>query len=162
MKSKLTAAFILLSAVIFTGCEKDNDDDNNNQPKTKTELISASVWKFDNAKIDADNNGIGDLDLPAGIITDCQKDNTLSFNANGSGVMDEGATKCDAADPQTTNFTWNFNGTETQVNFTAAIFTGFGGDFKLISLTETELKLSKAVTVPGAPTPVTVIASFKH
>ena len=58
MKLNIAALFILMNMVLFTSCEKSNDDDNN-QEKTKTELISASVWKYDNAQIDADNNGTG-------------------------------------------------------------------------------------------------------
>ena len=161
MKSKLIAVFILLSAVIFTGCEKDNDDDDNTQ-KTKTELISASVWKFDNAQIDADDNGTGDINLPAGYLQACQTDNTLTFNANGSGLIDEGPTTCNTGDPQSAPFTWTFTSNETVINFTAPIFAGVGGEFKLISLTETELKLSKTLPILGSPAPVTVIASFKH
>lgn len=161
MKLNIAALFILMNMVLFTSCEKSNDDDNN-QEKTKTELISASVWKYDNAQIDVDNNGTGDMNVPAGVIEPCQTDNTLTFAANGSGTMDEGATKCDAGDPQTSPFSWNFTSNETVINFTAAIFAGVGGEFKIISLTETDLKLSKVITVPGSPAPLTVIVSFKH
>ena len=162
MKLNIASLFILMNMVLFTSCEKSNDDDDNNQEKTKTELISASVWKYDNAQIDADNNGTGDMNVPAGVIEPCQTDNTLTFNANGSGTMDEGATKCDANVPQTSSFTWSFTSNETVINFTGAVFAGIGGDFKIIALTETDLKLSKVLTIPGSPTPLTVIASFKH
>ncbi len=161
MKLNIAALFILMNVVLFTSCEKSNGDDDNNE-KTKTELISASVWKYDNAKIDLDNNGTGDMAVPDGVIELCQTDNTLTFSANGSGTMDEGATKCNAGDPQTSAFTWTFTSSETVINFTGAIFAGVGGDFKIIALTETDLKLSKVITVPGSPAPLTVIASFKH
>ena len=162
MKLSIASLFLLMNIVLFTSCEKSNDDDDNNQQKTKTELISASAWKYDNAKIDVDNNGTGDMDLPAGVIQPCQTDNTLTFAANGSGTIDEGLSKCNTGDPQTNLFTWSFTSNETVLNFSAAFFAGIGGgDFKILALTETELKLSKVVTA-GLPTPVTVIVSFKH
>jgi hypothetical protein len=158
MKFRFTALFILLNVVLFTSCEKSNNDDQ----KTNTELLTASIWLYNDAKIDADNNGTGDFDVPAGYIEDCQKDNTLSFSANGTGVVDEGATKCNTADPQSVPFTWTFTTNETVLNFSAAVFAGAAGDYKIVSLTETELKLSKIFTIPGSPTPLNIIASFKH
>ena len=159
MKLNIAALFILMNMVLLTSCEKSNDDNNE---KTKTELITASVWKYDNAKIDLDNNGTGDMNVPDGVIEPCQTDNTLTFFANGSGTMDEGPTKCDAGDPQTSSFTWSFTSNETVITFTGAIFAGVGGDFKIITLTETDLQLSKVMTDPGSGTSYTVIASFKH
>jgi hypothetical protein len=49
------------------------------------------------------------------------------------------------------------------INFSSAVFAGIGGDFKIVSLTETELIISQQVSVLPPPLPaVTVIASFKH
>jgi hypothetical protein len=147
------------SLLLLGSCQKD---DGGAAPKTKTELISSTSWKYNDAKIDTDNNGTGDLALPAGFVEACQTDNTIVFANSGSGTVDEGGTKCDQADPQTIPFTWNFGTNETVINFSSAVFVGVGGDFKIISLTETELVLSKVLTIPGIPLPLTVIVSFKH
>jgi hypothetical protein len=150
----------ILSAVLILGsCQKDDSAD---IPKTKTELLTSATWKYNDAKIDTDNNGTGDVALPAGAVEACTTDNTIAFTSNGNGTIDEGPTKCDAVDPQTIPFTWNFTTNETAINFSSAVFAGFGGEFKLISLTETELVLSKQLNIPQIPLPVTVVVSFKH
>ena len=159
---KVLSLLSFLSAVLILGsCQKD--DSNDPTPKTKTELITLKAWKYNDAKIDADNNGTGDQAIPAGVIEACQTDNNITFATSGSGTIDEGPTKCDASDPQSVPFTWSFKSNETIINFSSPLFVGFGGDFKIISLTETELVISQQVSVLPPPLPsVSVIASFKH
>ena len=157
---KVLSFFALLSLIVLGSCQKDDDD--TPSPKTKTELIASSAWKYNEAKIDSDNNGTGDVALPAGVIEACQTDNTIVFANNGTGTVNEGPTKCDATDPSSVPFTWNLGSNESVINFSSAVFAGVGGDFKIISLTETELVLSKQLTVPQVPFPVTVVVSFKH
>ncbi len=43
----------------------------------------------------------------------CSNDNTETLNTNGTYTDDEGPTKCNLSDPQTTTGTWKFNSTET-------------------------------------------------
>lgn len=157
----LSIPVILFSLVTLGSCQKD--DDATPSPKTKTELITSSAWKYNDAKIDTDNNGVGDQAIPANFIEACQTDNTITFSSNGSGNIDEGPTKCDAADPQSLPFTWSFASNETMINFSSALFAGIGGDFKVVSLTETELIISQSVSILPPPLPaVSVIATFKH
>src|SRR3979490_1103963 len=87
--------------------------------KTKTELITQASWKFDNAKV-------GGNDVSAFLQT-CQKDNILYFSANGTGTVDEGATKCNSGDPQTNPFTWSFLSNETMLHVSATFFSGGSG-----------------------------------
>jgi hypothetical protein len=150
---------LMMSAFTITACSKD---DSGSSPKTNTEKISASAWKYDKAGIDLDNNGTGETPLPAGTLETCETDNLIIFKSDGNGTLDEGATKCDAGDPQTTSFTWTFTNGETVVNFPIAILAGVDGDVKILSLTETKLELSKQVTVPGVPIPVTIVVTLKH
>lgn len=159
---KVLSLLSLLSTLLILGsCQKD--DSTNTTTKTKTELITLKAWKYNDAKIDADNNGTGDQAIPAGVIEPCQTDNAITFTTNGSGTVDEGPTKCDATDPQSIPFTWSFTNNETTLNFSSPLFAGFGGDFKIISLTETELVISQLVSILPPPLPsVTIIASFKH
>lgn len=159
---KVLSLLTFFSAVLILGsCQKD--DSTTPTTKTKTELITMKAWKYNDAKIDTDNNGTGDQSIPAGVIESCQTDNTITFTSNGSGTIDEGSTKCDMADPQSVPFTWSFTTNETMINFSSPLFVGFGGDFKIISLTETELVISQQVSILPPPLPsVTIIASFKH
>ena len=151
-------AFIFVCLLSLAACDKDD----NPAPKSKTEMLASSSWKFNNAQVDADNNGTGDTGVPAGFLEACQTDNTLTFTATGSGTVDEGPSKCAMTDPQTIPFTWTFENNETIINFASAAFLGIGGEFKLLTLDDTELVLSKQLTIPGIPLPVTVIISFNH
>ena len=108
--------FALLSILLFA-CKKSSDS-NNNTPKSKTDLITASLWRFDNAKV-------AGVDI-SGSFDDCLKDNTVTFVSNGTGTIDEGPTKCDAADPQTTSFNWSFENNESSIHTTTPLFPGAG------------------------------------
>jgi hypothetical protein len=119
-------------ALLFTSCEKETT------VKTKTELISQSTWKFDHAT----SSG---FDVSS-LINACIKDNIITFSSNGSGTTDEGPTKCNAGDPQTQNFTWNFITNETVLNVNAAIFAGQSGNFTILALTETSLALEGTIS----------------
>jgi hypothetical protein len=80
------------------------------------------------------------------LINACIKDNIITFSSNGSGTTDEGPTKCNAGDPQTQNFTWNFTTNETVLNVNAAIFAGQSGNFTILALTETSLALEGTIS----------------
>ena len=145
----LNIAFIA-SILVLSSCQKE---DNIPVPKTKTQLLSQSSWRFKNAT--ASGTDIS-ASLPA-----CQKDNIITFAAAGTGTLDEGATKCNAPDPQTTSLTWSFLSGETVLRVSIALFSGTGNDFTLISLTETELVVSILYTPPVGPS-ITVIITFQH
>ena len=151
--------FFLPALILIASCDKDDDDD---QPagKTKTELITQTSWKFEKAGIDNDKNGTIDQDLSSQINA-CVKDNTLKFETNNTGVSDEGGTKCSTNSPQSLPFTWSFASNETAVNITGNAVLGFGGQYKIITLSETNMSLSKDTTLPiiGAST---VVAQFIH
>ncbi len=117
--------------------------------KTKMQLLTQSVWKYDTAGIDANSDGVIDAALPPGYVQDCDKDNLLTFNSDSTGTEDEGPTKCDTASPQTTAFTWSFNSDQTVITSTSALFNGVGGDFTINTLTDTQLHLGKSVIVSG-------------
>lgn len=145
---KKSLALLLLLPVIFfiTSCEKEKD--NNPTPKTKTELLTTGTWKFSSAT----SSGI---DVSAALQS-CQKDNIYQFNTGGTGSIDEGATKCNSGDPQTSALTWAWLSNETKLQLSAPLFSGTSGDVTLVSLTETELIGSMVISGQ------TVIAKFIH
>lgn len=152
---------ILLCAalsVCLLSCDKDSDE--TAQP-TNTELIAKASWKYENAGIDIDKNGTIESPLPSSLIQPCLTDNTLTFTANGSGTLDEGATKCDPTLPQTTQITWSFTNNETTLNLSGGGLLGVSGQVKIIALTEDRLTLSKDTSLPivGA---VALVANLKH
>ena len=142
-------AIYTLIMVAMPACDKDDDDP---PAKTKTELITASSWKFSAATV-------GGSDVSAFLQT-CQKNNTMLFVTGGTGTVDEGATKCNAGDPQTTSFTWNFQDSETKLYVSSVLFTGGSNTSTLVTLNETTLVLSQQIIIGG--TPQTAIVTFIH
>jgi hypothetical protein len=152
---------ILLFTLCLTSCSKESDPEPSQA--TKTELISKSTWKYENAGIDQDKNGTIDVAISTvapGVILSCQTDNILTFKSNNSGTVDEGATKCNAGDATTTNFNWNFADNETNLNISNNVFSIMNGKSKIVSLTETALTLSRDTTVFNSN--VALVVTLKH
>ena len=143
-------------ALYLISCKKDGDDDGG---KTRLQLITSAAWKFDNAYFDQNKDNQPDFELPDGTLEDCDTDNIVTLNADGTGIVDEGATKCDGADPQTYNITWEFKVGEKTINIPGAGIGALSGDAEIVELTGTKLRLSKAIT---DPLPGNVIVDLKH
>jgi hypothetical protein len=146
----------LLSLIVFS-CGKDD------QPKqpTKTEIIAQATWKYDNGGIDNDKNGTVDIPATGALLLACQADNTLLLNTNGTGVIDEGTTKCNTTDPQSMPITWNFTNNETALRLSGGSVLGIGGEFKVLELSTTKLSLSKDTTIAFLG-PVALVLNLKH
>ena len=153
MKKQLGFLCVLIAAnfFIFSSCNKT--DNPPPAPKTKTQLLTQSSWKFKSATA----NGAD----ASGYLQTCQKDNIYTFLVAGTGTVDEGPTKCNAGDPQTTSLTWSFMSNETILHINTALFTNTSNDFTLISLSETELVVSTFYTPPVGPS-VLVTITFQH
>lgn len=143
----LSACFSLMILSI-PACQKDETTP---VPKTKTELLTQGSWKFSTATL---NGSDVSSQLPA-----CQRDNIMTFAAAGTGTVDEGPTKCNSGDPQTNNFTWSFQSSETILQMSAPIFSGGSNSSTIVTLNETQLVLSQTVTIG---TPQTVVVTFIH
>ena len=112
---KLTKGLILiaLAAVAFAGCKKEDDDDSPSQ--TKKEMLTSGSWIKTDVLLDGTSIwAMGDA---------CSKDDFYTLKADGTGVSDEGPTKCDAADPQTIPVTWAFSSDETKLTLDGDAFT---------------------------------------
>ena len=134
----------LAIATVFTSCSKDDDE------KTKTELLTASKWKMTAATVSPAMMGITDF-FP--LMEACDKDNTIKFNTDKTVVSDEGATKCDAGNPQQETDTWAFSSDESKL-------ISKGEEMTIKNLTESELKLTMT-QVDGGVT-YTVTMTYKH
>ncbi len=141
---------------LFLSCKKDSSDSTG---ASKTELITKSSWKYDDAGADLDKNGGIDISATSQL-QPCQTDNTLTLNSTGTGTVDEGATKCDAATPQSLPVTWNFSNNESSLVLGGGGLLGISGQFKIVTLTETALAFSKDTTYLGAP--VSFLIKLKH
>lgn len=147
-----TTTLILACSLLFGACKKNHDKDNTPTQKTKTELISTGSWKFSTATVGGAN--------VAAFLQSCQKDNILTFASTGTGTVDEGASKCNAGDQQTSPFTWNFASNETILHVSALFFTGGSNDFTIVEISETKLVGSQTIEFGG--TPQTAIVTFVH
>ena len=147
---RFVLASLFTALFFFSSCSKN--DNTTPAPKTKTQLITQGTWKFSTATV-------GGTDVSAFLQT-CQKDNILTFAVAGTGILDEGITRCNLGDPQTNPFTWNFASGETILHISTVLFTGGNSDFTLVSLSETQLVLSQMITVSG--TLQNAVVTFIH
>ncbi len=150
---KNTLLIMALAMITFSACDKEDEP-------TKSEDATRSSWRYDNAGLDGDKNGTIDQSITAQL-QPCMKDNILTLSANGTGVVDEGATKCDANAAQTTAVTWNFTDNETSMYLSGTGITGISGKFKIITLNRDNLVLSKDTTMQTFGS-TTVVVSLKH
>jgi hypothetical protein len=156
MKYIFKSAFTIVIALTVTisGCKKETP------VKTKKELICSGNWTQKSFTI---NPGI---DIGGIVITDfftqfdaCSKDDFEKYETSGLGASNEGATKCDPSDPQTTAFTWSFKNSET-------VLTKDAEDADIVTLNENEMILSLVADgadvggTPGIKYKLTV--GYKH
>ena len=100
-----TAIWIGLFSI---GCNKDDDD----TAASKKDLLIAGSWKL--TAVVSDDDGDGTYETNDFIhFLDCYTDNYYTFKTNGELEMNEGATKCDPADPQTDTANWQLTNNET-------------------------------------------------
>jgi hypothetical protein len=97
---------IVLIAGIFImvlgGCKKSTAPP---AAKTNTDLLTQKTWKC----IKVEKGGVD----YTGLVPSCIIDNITTFVSSGTGIVDEGATKCSDTDPQQQPFTWVFQSNET-------------------------------------------------
>jgi hypothetical protein len=129
MKRYLNVALSLLliaSVALLSSC---GDDDP--KPKSKTELISAHVWKITKLKVDGQE----------GEPETCDKDDEFTFEADGDYKEVENV-KCEPDDAASTTGTWQFKSNETvvAVSISDSGFT-ITLDKEIVELTETTLKV---------------------
>ncbi len=132
LRKSLSVLVIFSSVFILHSC-KDDSADPIPTVKTKTDILTAAAWRISAATVDPA------LDVAGTQISDfyaqmdaCDKDDLTKYESNKTGVYDEGATKCDPADPQTSIFSWTWDLSETKI-------TEDGETYEVESLTDSEL-----------------------
>ncbi len=158
MKKSIRYMLLLMVVTQFTYCKKSSSSEDT----SRTTLITSASWKFDNAWLDVDKDGKADSPIPSSYLKSCQTDNVVTLKSDGTGTLDEGASKCNTEDPQTSSFTWLFKDNENTINLSTAIITGVEGDIKITALTGSKLQLQKEVVYVGFPQSVNIILDLKH
>jgi hypothetical protein len=107
-KLTLTVCSVIL---ILSSCKKNSDS-----PNSASAILISGKWQITASTstftIAGDNQTVDIFSsLPS-----CVQDNYYIFNSDGTGTTDEGATKCDDSDPQTTsNGNWQLLNNDTQL-----------------------------------------------
>ncbi len=110
---KTIAIACLASGLMITSCKKEETPaPTPAAPVTKTSLLTGKTWKVTAARYKVNSGAWTDA---YSTMTACQKDNVTSFTTANVYTIDEGATKCNSADPQTLNGTWSFQNNESKI-----------------------------------------------
>lgn len=154
---------IAFASLAVTSCNKKSDPEPT--AATKADMMASSSWTYQDGGIDQNRDGAVDANssfsvlLPT-LVPSCRTDNTLSFKKDNTGTVDEGATKCNAADAQTTSFNWSFADNETAINISNNVFALMNGKSKIYTLTSTSFSLTRDTVLGGTTYPIIVI--LKH
>ena len=139
MKFLKATMLLAVIAATLTSCDKE---------LTNTEKLTGT-WKMTASTVDPAfvdiSTGTTYTDVYAKM-DECDKDDLLIFEAAGGFKSDEGTTKCDPSDTQTSTGTWVFNTTETTISATS---DGSTEDYKIVSLTETTMTVTNVQTFGG-------------
>lgn len=131
-------------------CKKDS------KSKSKAELITNGSWHISaytvDPAIDYDGDGTDETNIYA-VMEQCIKDDHTTFFAGGTGELDEGPTKCDPGDPQSTPLTWSITPDETQLEVE-------GIQYLIESLTESQMMLKEIEVISTVS--VTHMVTFTH
>lgn len=136
---------------ILASCERE-------MPTETTTL--ADTLKDKNWLVIADStvSSTGSVENNYNLLPDCEKDDLVQFKSNKTIVMDEGATKCNASDPQTMTIgAWALNESSKVLSFTSVEKI----DFKIHTLNATNLVLIAVKTVDGVTLTETITFKVK-
>jgi hypothetical protein len=146
----LAFSFLVISVA---SCKKS---DSAPAAKTKTVLLTQNTWKVQTVSVDLNKDGTGDADATS-YFQSCDLDNIYTFKTDNTGILDEGAAKCNPDNPQTTGFNWIFKSSETILN---GVFTSTTGDATILSINDTNLVVSYDYSTPGGI--YRIIATLQH
>lgn len=106
---QITALLCAVSGMLlFTQCKKNKQDTPKDAAFSKTFLVGKK-WRLTAQTINPgmdDGEGHIVTDIYA-TFPDCMKDDFIEYFADGTGVQDEGVTKCSAESQQRQPFRWN-------------------------------------------------------
>jgi hypothetical protein len=143
--------FLFLGTMaVLSGCKKS---DKPPATTSRTDLLTAKSWRLSSTTVTV--NGIL---MPSSLfLPDCNKDDLYKFNTDKTLIQDAGATKCNAADPQTQAGTWALNKDQSKLTI-AVPGSPLNGEADIKELTTMTLRIYGTPSVNG--TPATIDATF--
>jgi hypothetical protein len=118
------ALSLMFTTALISSCSKDDDP-----ILSRLELLTQKPWKLKSTTI----VGIGSSPPES-----YSADDIYTFNADGTYLFDEGPTKEDPSDSQTTSGTWEFAEDETVIKLS---YGGLTLNQEIVELTSTTLKV---------------------
>ena len=143
-KIQLFALPLMITVVIsILSCEKDKEEP---AVMTKTELITTGTWKLTAYTSNPAYDWYGTGNYATNILNalnPCEADGFDAYKNNGIVEINEGALKCDPADPQTFTASWQFTNNESKI-----MYDGFD-EYELVELTTTTMRLQQTFVENG-------------
>jgi hypothetical protein len=155
-KTQLASLVILIVATTTTAVSCKKADVKSKQ-KTKTELLTSGSRKRTGLTATPAYDWYGDGTYATNLLSVmkvCDSDNFDSYKSDGTGVTDEGQTRCDESDPQAWPFVWEFADNETKLVF------DYFAEYTLVELTETTLKFRSTFEKNGVT--YTIDETYSH
>lgn len=145
---KRTLLLLALFGFLFS-CKREMPED----ATPLTDSIKDKNWLL---IADSTVSSAGTVENNYDLLPGCEKDDLVQFKSNKTLVRDEGATKCNASDPQTMTIgTWALNESSKVLTFTSVEKI----DFKIQKLDASNLVLTTVETINGVT--FTETATFK-
>lgn len=125
-----TGILLLMTAVFFAGCSKDDQEPHSPGNKTAKQLLTEKPWLITAAGFDDNENGL--VDENENVLVECHSDNSYTFSMGGNGTISDGAVACTPA--ANADFTWKLINNDTELQLNAERYT-------ILQLDETHLKI---------------------
>ena len=162
--TKFITALMAIFAIAFLStlesCTKDDDSGSGAAAVTKAGLLSSSGWVMKSMSMTIPSPVDTTINVYEDLMDACSKDDIMNFKSNKTVTGDEGATKFDPADPQTTDDgTWELTSNDTKLVLTE---DGDVTEFSITSLTSAELLMEFTEYDSTLNTDILVKVGFKH
>ena len=153
---------ILLFSTLVLSCTACKKEGSKQTVKTKKEILTNGKWQVVSSKALVQvPNSPTQHDLFATLPT-CQKDNLYVFNSEGTGTIDEGSSKCNPDDPQSTNTgNWQLFDNDKKLRMTVK-FDMLDAEIvsDILELNDMSMVLKYDTTYLSYPT--TITTTFSH
>ena len=124
MKAIFYSAFIMLLSIVFVSCQRDEET------KSGKDIITSKSWKLSSYKINGEEIALDD----------CQKDNYITFVANGTYTDSTGPLKCPGEIQTDINGTWTLSQDEKILTLT----NYQGEQVVIVEITESKLVITSS------------------
>lgn len=145
---RFTGIFTIALYIIVSSCSKDDEPS-----ASKSQMIARNWRQTDLLASQAGTPAVSVFDT---FFEPCNKDDIWQFKADGTYTVVEGATKCNAGDPDTvTTGIWQLTDNDTKI-----IIDDAGEPaqtLNIIELTNTTFKLSGTETISGTVVTATIV-----